>query len=266
MSTKPGIQAEFAAHITKVLKEDSNVIGLTIGGSWLNREIDEFSDLDLILVTKEKISESKEKMLGYAERFGRLLSAFTGEHVGDPRVLICLYDDPLLHVDIKFLTVNEFEKRVENPVILMDNNGQLESIINSTGSKFPLPAYQWIEDRFWVWIHYALLKIGRGEYFEAFDFFGSLRNIVLGPLIHLKSKSEPRGVRKIEIKAGKEYNELLKGTLPGYDKESLLLALKNSVELYRKLRGELYGDDVILRTESEKRVMMYYDEIAGMNK
>jgi hypothetical protein len=148
----------------------------------------------------------------------------------------------------------------------MDSDGQLESIIKNTVFKFPLPDYQWIEDRFWVWIHYALLKIGRGEYFEAFDFFGSLRNIVLGPLIHMKAKSEPRGVRKIEIRAGKEYNELLKDTLPAYDKKSLLLALKNSVELYRKLREELYGDDVILWTESEKRVMMYYDEIADMNK
>jgi predicted nucleotidyltransferase len=89
-----GIQVEFAAHITKVLKEDSNVIGLTVGGSWLNGEIDEFSDLDLILVTKEKISGSKENMLAYAKRFGRLLSAFTGEHVGDREYLYACMMNP----------------------------------------------------------------------------------------------------------------------------------------------------------------------------
>jgi hypothetical protein len=31
-----------------------------------------------------------------------LLVGFTGEHVGEPRVLICLYGPPVLHVDLKF--------------------------------------------------------------------------------------------------------------------------------------------------------------------
>jgi hypothetical protein len=65
-------------------------------------------------------------MLTYARRFGNFLSGFTGEHVGEPRVLICLYDNPLLHVDIKFLTVPEFTKRIENPDILFDPYGQLQ--------------------------------------------------------------------------------------------------------------------------------------------
>jgi hypothetical protein len=101
-----------------------------------------------------------------------LLSAFTGEHVGEPRLLICLYDNPLLHVDIKFVTLEEFGTRVETPVILFDRNSQLKQVINQTTAIFPYPDFQWIEDRFWTWVHYAALKIGRGEYFEAIDFFG----------------------------------------------------------------------------------------------
>ncbi|MBL8016993.1 MAG: aminoglycoside 6-adenylyltransferase, partial [Ignavibacteria bacterium] len=241
MISNRGIQAEFVERITEILKNDDSVIGLTVGGSWLSGEIDEFSDLDLILVTKEKISGSIDRMKANASRFGRLLSAFTGEHIGDPRVLICLYDDPLLHVDIKFLTIEEFGKRVETPVILLDNDGVLKEIVESTESKFPKPDFQWIEDRFWIWIHYALLKIGRGEYFESFDFFGALRSIVLGPLLHMKSNSDPRGVRKLEFISSTEDIERLKATLPAYDKESLLSSLKASIALYRKLRSELYG-------------------------
>jgi predicted nucleotidyltransferase len=99
------IQKEFADKTAQILKDDKNVIGLAVAGSWLTNEIDEFSDLDLILVTQNKVSGDKQKMLDYAKRFGQLLSGFTGEHVGEPRVLICLYDNPLLHVDIKFLTL-----------------------------------------------------------------------------------------------------------------------------------------------------------------
>lgn len=263
MISNRGIQAEFVERITEILKNDDSVIGLTVGGSWLSGEIDEFSDLDLILVTKEKISGSIDRMKANASRFGRLLSAFTGEHIGDPRVLICLYDDPLLHVDIKFLTIEEFGKRVETPVILLDNDGVLKEIVESTESKFPKPDFQWIEDRFWIWIHYALLKIGRGEYFESFDFFGALRSIVLGPLLHMKSNSDPRGVRKLEFISSDEDIKMLKATLPAYDRQSLLKAINASVLLYRKLRSELYGDNVVLRTNAEKKVMLYFEEISA---
>ncbi len=263
MISNEGIQASFVNGITEVLKADDSVLGLTVGGSWLSGEIDEFSDLDLILVTKEKISGSIDRMKAYASRFGKLLSAFTGEHIGDTRVLICLYDDPLLHVDIKFLTIDEFSKRVESPVILLDKSGELRKVIESTEAKFPKPDFQWLEDRFWIWIHYALLKIGRGEYFESFDFFGSLRSIVLGPLLHMKSHSDPRGVRKLEFISSEEDMKMLKATLPAYDRQSLLDALNASVIHYRKLRSELYGDNVVFRTDAEERVMKYFEEISA---
>jgi predicted nucleotidyltransferase len=151
------IQREFADKAKSILEPDDNVIGLAVSGSWLTNEIDEFSDLDLILVTRQNISSDKNLMLDYAKRLGNFLSGFTGEHVGEPRVLICLYDNPLLHVDIKFMTLDEFHSHIETPTLLIDKNGQLERAINNSQPKFPYPDYQWIEDRFWIWIHYALL-------------------------------------------------------------------------------------------------------------
>jgi hypothetical protein len=65
------IQKQFADKVTSIVKADPSIIGLAVAGSWLTNEIDEFSDLDLILVTKEKISESKDLMLHYARQFGR---------------------------------------------------------------------------------------------------------------------------------------------------------------------------------------------------
>ena len=90
------IQKQFADNAVEVVRNDENTVGLAVAGSWLTNEIDKFSDLDLILVTNEKISADKSKMLNYAKQFGHFLTGFTGEHVGEPRVLICLYDNPLL--------------------------------------------------------------------------------------------------------------------------------------------------------------------------
>lgn len=255
------IHQEFAYKAGLILKPDENVIGLAVAGSWLTNEIDEFSDLDLIIVTSNKITDDKNLMLDYAKKLGNFLSGFTGEHVGEPRVLICLYDNPLLHVDIKFVTLEEFHFRIETPVLLLDKNGQLEKAINDSQAKFPYPDYQWIEDRFWIWIHYALLKIGRGEYLEAFDFLGFLRMATLGPLLHIKNNSIPRGVRKVETILSNEDLNKLKHTIPSYNRQSLIESLRNGVSLYRQLRTELYDNKVRLQIDTEQKVMKYFDEI-----
>lgn len=254
-------QREFADKAKTILEPDNNVIGLAVAGSWLTNEIDEFSDLDLILVTKQKISNDKKLMLDYAKRLGNFLSGFTGEHVGEPRVLICLYDNPLLHVDIKFVTLDEFHTRIETPTLLIDKNRQLETAINNSQAKYPYPDYEWIEDRFWTWIHYALLKIGRGEYLEAYDFMGFLRMVVFGPLLHTKNDNLPRGVRKVETDLESSDFAKLKLTIPTYDRQSLLDSLRNAVSLYRQLRTELFDNKVSLQNEADNKVMNYFDEI-----
>lgn len=256
------IQKEFALRAKRILENEPLIIGLAVGGSWLTNELDEFSDLDLIMVTNERISSDKDKMLAYAGKLGTLLNGFTGEHVGEPRVLICLYDNPLLHVDIKFLTIAELSERVETPHILLDKNDQLKQVFEESEAHFPYPDYQWIEDRFWIWVHYVLLKIGRGEYMEAVDFFGFMRMTVFGPLLHIKNGNQPRGVRKVETELEAVDFENLKSTLPEYSRESTLEALKNSISLYRNLRTALFTEEVTLNTNTENKVIHYLNEIA----
>lgn len=255
------MQKEFAKNVVEVLKDDDSVIGLTAGGSWLTDELDEYSDLDLIIVTTEKITDDKEKMLEYAKKMGSLLNAFTGEHVGDPRVLICLYDEPLLHVDIKFLTEEEFHNRVEDPFILLDTDDRLKEIISKTEAKFPSRGYQWMEDRFWTWVHYTLVKIGRGEYLESYDGFGFFRDVIFGPLIHIKNGNQPRGVRRMETHIAKEDFERIMRTIAQYDRDSQVKALEAAVELYRELREELFTEEIKLNTKTEERIMEYFDKI-----
>src|SRR5262245_34447352 len=78
-------------------ENDQRVVALTLGGSAAVGESDEFSDLDFVVVCRddgqaELLAEARH----FAERLGPLLAAFTGEHVGEPRLLICLYGAPLL--------------------------------------------------------------------------------------------------------------------------------------------------------------------------
>lgn len=263
MSGTNMIQKEFANKIVEVIKTDTSVIGLAAAGSWITDEIDEYSDLDLVLVTTEKVSDNKDKMLQYANQYGQLLSAFTGEHVGEPRLLICLYKDPLLHVDIKFLTLVEFESLVEDPVILWDTNGQLQDVVSRTEGKFPYPDFQLMEDRFWVWVHYVLVKTGRGEYMEAFDSLSIFRGMIFGPLLHIKKGNLPKGVRKVETLLANDDRKGLESTIAVYNKQSLIRAIENSIKLYQGLRKDLFKEDVVLKVDAEKEVLKYMSE---MNK
>jgi predicted nucleotidyltransferase len=257
------VQQLFAKKVKSIVSKDPSVIGLAAAGSWLSNEMDEWSDLDLILVTKEKIGGDKEAMLAYVKQLGDLLNGFTGDHVGEPRLLVCLYDDPLLHVDIKFLTLEEFKiGRVENPIILHDTSNQLQEVLDTTAYQFPYPDYQWIEDRFWIWVHYILLKIGRGEYFEAHDSISFLRTTVLGPLLHIRNGNLPRGVRKVEMQLPSEDLEMLHQTVTIPERESLLTALRAAMVIYQMLCLQLHTPAIRQQNRTAEKVKLFFEELA----
>lgn len=255
------IQQDFAYNAAEIVSADQNVLGLAVAGSWITNELDEYSDLDLVLVTKEQISSDKEKMIDLAKSLGNFISGFTGEHVGEPRLLICLYDDPLLHVDIKFLTLQEFVNRIENPVILFERDDLLTAIITSTEAKWPEPDFQWIEDRFWTWVHYACMKIGRGELMEAYDFLSFLRQTVFSPLMQVKNNKKVRGLRRVETQLSLSDLENLKITIAQYNKASIIKALDNSISIYKSLRRKLFPATITLQEKAEKRSLEYFKQI-----
>jgi predicted nucleotidyltransferase len=254
------IQREFTKQIIDKIKIYPDVVGLAVGGSWITDEMDEYSDLDLVLVSKTRFSDDKNKMIRFASGLGSLLNAFTGEHVGEPRVLICLYENPFLHVDIKFITPEELKVRVEDPVVLWERDNTLTEIIKSTKSQWPKLDFQWIEDRFWTWIHYATLKIGRGEYFETLDFLSYLRVTVIAPLLQLKNRQLPRGLRKVEFNFNNSDLESLKLTVPKYEINSIVNSLDQIIELYQDLRRELYPDSIRLNETLRVKAQEYLNE------
>jgi len=241
--------------MVKSICHDTRIVGVAIGGSYLNDSMDEFSDLDLVIAVESRdYDEVMDNRREIAASFGVLLAAFTGEHVGEPRLLICLYDEPLVHVDLKFVALDDIAKRVENPAILWERVGRMSQALKHGKAEFPSPDAQWIEDRFWVWVHYIAVKIGRGELFEAIDGFSFLRGKVLGPLCLHRAGGCPSGVRRIETVAP-EFAHRLRGTLASYDAADCFRALRVCVELYRSLRSS--DGETKLGDQAEKAAMEY---------
>jgi hypothetical protein len=185
-----------------------------------------------------------------------MLKAFTGEHTGDPRLIICLYDtngaagpsarNNPLHVDLKFVSLAEFQQRVEEPLVLFDRDGSLGRVMAAHPAVPPADrSIEWIDERYWTWIHYTAVKVMRGELFEGLSGLGWMRELVLGPLA-LRTNGHrdmrARGVRRIESWAS-QWTGALKPTIGEYDRRECLLALRACVDVYQQLRQELGGPE-----------------------
>ena len=256
-SSLPEPHREFLQQSIERLKTDQRIVGLAAGGSFVTNSMDEFSDLDLIIaVEPAHYAEIMSERMEVAASLGKLLAAFTGEHVGEPRVLICLYEAPLLHVDLKFVSLEDWATRVEDPSVLWERDGRLSSVLAHSKAEFPTRSPQWIEDRFWIWVHYAATKIARGELFEAIDFLAFLRGTVLGPLALARAGARPSGVRKIETIAPQFAVELQR-TIATHDAVDCLRALRACVELYHSLTPRKSPERV------EVAAMEYLAEVEG---
>ncbi|MEH2304657.1 nucleotidyltransferase domain-containing protein [Nostoc sp.] len=259
----PEPQRKLLEQILAKLKTDDRLLGVAIGGSYLSREMDEYSDLDLIIVVDDVHYQQilKERQL-LASRLGKLLAAFTGEHVGEPRLLICLYDSPLVHVDLKFLLLKDFQTdRVENPIILWERGNLLTLVVSENPRDYPPFDPQWIEDRFWVWVHYGATKLGRGELFEVIDFLSFLRGQVLAPLAKVQSGLLARGVRNLEREIPSYLNDF-RQTIPAkHDQEEIARSLQYTIRLYCQLRSTLTMPELIICSQAEVASTKYLEKV-----
>ncbi len=258
----PTEHQNFINKATQILQQDDRIAGVALGGSYITGNMDEFSDLDFVIaINPEDTEQVMSERIQIAGKLDNLLSVFTGEHVGEPRLMICLYDSPLMHVDLKFVSLSDAGKRIEDPVILYQRDNALTDAFSKEAAVYPIPDLQWIEDRFWVWVHYGAGKIGRREIFEAIEHISFLRQTVIAPLILMKNGKLPRGVRKIETDAPDDLPGLLE-TVTVHDVQSCIKALTTTAELYIGLRKP-YLDSIVMRQSAQRKALEYLNSICG---
>ncbi len=257
------VQRDLLLELVAGLRRASGILGVAAGGSFISGDMDEFSDLDLVVLTDPSLfGEAPDRRRALAASLGTLLAAFTGEHVGEPRLLICLYGPPLVHVDLKFVTPDGLASRVEDPIVLWERDGRFRAALRSGSARYPAPDPQWLEDRFWIWVHYIATKIGRGELFSALDSLAFLRARVLGPLALEEATAQPSGVRRIERAAPARASEL-EATVARYDAVDCLRALGAAIALYRGLRERRATPGLRYSADAESAATVYLADIAA---
>lgn len=234
----PNPHQQFLNKVREKTDRDSRLLGIAIAGSIASGSADLESDIDLQIVVKD---EFYEQVLAarpeFVEQFGTVVSAFTGEHVGEPRLTIALFEESLLHVDFKFVSLESFaHHRVENPVVLWETGSVLSGLVAENPRDYPEVNLQWIEDRFWVWVHYIASKIKRGETIEALDSFSWMRQMALAPLVRFILGQKNRRSRFLERDAPEFAQKMLATHPAGTSRLAQKQALEAVVTLYRELR------------------------------
>ncbi|MBG0522167.1 nucleotidyltransferase domain-containing protein [Enterobacter cloacae] len=239
LSTLPDLHRSFAEQLKLKFQADSRIHSLLAGGSLVHGGFDNYSDLDFVVVVDPLCyDEIMAQRIEFAGTLGHLLHAFTGEHVGEPRLLICLYGAELLHVDLKFVTLDMLTQRVEEPAVLFTRDHlALEQQLAKYRAQWPDMTPEWFESRAWIWLHYAAVKLGRGELFEAIGMLSFFREQVLGPMLCRRANLPQRGVRRIEFH-GLDPDGLLTSTLATHDRDSVSIAIRKAIDAYINLRAD----------------------------
>ena len=245
LSTLPDLHRSFAEQLKLKFQSDSRIHSLLAGGSIIHGGFDQYSDLDFIVVVDpgyyDEVMAQRRELAG---TLGHLLHAFTGENVGEPRLLICLYGPELLHVDLKFVTLEMLTQRVEEPAVLFTrDNTALERQRVKSSAHWPNMTPEWFESRAWIWLHYAVVKLGRGELFEAIGMLAFFREQVLGPMLYRRANLPQRGVRRIEFHSI-DPDGLLTSTLATHDRDSVSVAIRMAVEAYINLRADALPENI----------------------
>ena len=256
----PSLQSRFLSDAVPRIQQEARVTGVAVAGSIAGGHPDIYSDVDLIVVIDDEAFDSVMKeRLTLISSWAPLVVGFTGEHVGEPRLIITLVGPPLLHADFKFVRAHDFAERTEDPELLWDRTGALANTLMQHPPASPALDLQWIEDRFWVWVHYGATKLGRGELFEVISFLNYLREAVLGPLITRRVGAPSRGVRHLESIAPDEARAL-QATLCGYDQREAGEALLASVDLYGRWLDDAEAA-IERRRDAEKLAVQYLRDI-----
>ncbi|MFD8079825.1 nucleotidyltransferase domain-containing protein [Streptomyces sp. NPDC059718] len=256
----PTLHSRFLGDVLPRIQQDDRVSGVAVAGSIAGGRPDIYSDVDLIVVVDDEAFDSvMAERLTLIGSWAALVAGFTGEHVGEPRLVVTLVGPPLLHVDFKFVRGSDFAHRTEDPDILWDRDGGLATSLAEHPPTTPSFDLQWIEDRFWTWVHYGATKLGRGELFEVIGLLGYLRESVLGPLAALRVGATPRGVRHLESIAPDEARDL-RATLCGHDRQDAGRALLAGVTLYTRWLDDA-GAAIERHPHAEKFAVRYLRDV-----
>lgn len=216
------------------------LLAMVVAGSFALDIADEYSDVDLKLVTTDdgfdEVVRRQDEMIAAC---GTPVARFPAEHVGLPELTIVLYDD-LVHVDFLPVRLSELAERNEGLAakVLWERDGRVGREIDRSTPTHRVLDLEWIERRVWTWFWYLQSKILRGELYEAIDGLAWLRATVLFPLLGATRGKPVAGTRRVEGLLEDLAGDFAASSA-GPEPDEVMNALRAMATLYKRLADPL---------------------------
>ena len=238
-------QRDLLERVLACYTADERVLGLMLYGSLAQGEGDEFSDIDLNVVTDpphhaDLLAEAPVT----AGSFGRLLYNFRG--ASDEPTQFYAYFDNHVKLDLDFILPGQLDVYVERRShrVFKDVTGELAQAVEQSErlpERFvPDPAdLAALDAMLWIRCTDAANKTVRGELWRAHAVVEYLRKETLASLAACLDGLRPTGYRRIETRVSPEWLRGWEATVAQPTRESLLAALAALIDCYSRLRDAL---------------------------
>lgn len=247
--------AEFLNRTVSLAEKDPRIVGVA-----LHQESDqekEFTTSELVLVCQpDSFEELSADLIGVAEALGPMMLAYEHSKGAGERELSCLYDEPLQRIDLRLLPLDNLSE-IHHPQVLWDRDEQFRLALAARRDPPPSLNLQWMEDRFWLWLHSAATALKEGAVFEAHHLMSCMRSRILAPLVLKKEGMNlTGGLHELEKSDGENLSSL-RATVPLYDARSCEISLREAAKLYVDLRETLAPADLVRHRRAEMAVMRH---------
>ena len=252
-------QKEFLDRAVSIAEKDARFVGLALHEAADHER--EFTSLELVFVcTPLAFGDCAGDLKGVAEALGPILLRYEQEKSDAEYELSCLYDEPLRRIDLRLLPTDGVAL-LHAPQILWDRDETLAKELAKHRDVTPPLDLQWMEDRFWLWLHGAAEALRQGAIFEALHQMSCLRTRILAPLL-LKKQALPSDALLALDTAGGDEISSLRATVPLYDARSCELSLREAAKLYVGLRETLAPENLRRHRRAEMAVMRHLHQVS----
>jgi predicted nucleotidyltransferase len=241
----------------KFLIRDKRVRGLYLSGS---TRTDEYSDIDLTILSTEQDRESLEKdRLKIASQLGEIEAEAMSLI---PHTYVVFFHQDEIKFDFNFHAIPERNRPDKADIeILYDPTGQLHRLVEESAKMtwtIDLDELSNIIKHFYVAISYTLSKIARGELWESRDCVEYYRQLLL-MFEDILAKRKREGYRRLEQKLSARKLALLKQTIPkGLTPTDIFSSLDKIFGYFDTFLKGKFADMSIFPTEYATEMIKYY--------
>ena len=258
-------QERLLQRIKALIEKDDRMVGLWAVGSMATGKADKYSDLDVyILIGEEHYAQVFSERASFAEKLGKVLSSFEVEWPNCQLYGVIL--DNFVEVDLCYCKPEQVEIFGQYKIIV-DKNGGLQELLTKHTVSFEVDAKKRLSEHMGFAAYnvlHAINMLGRGEYWSSIRQVEMLRKRIVS-LIGLRTRTDvDEEYRRLEALISKEVDKSLRGTLCGYDFESIAKAIGAATRLFMREAEELCTMlSLPYSSERFERLLAYLDEICS---